>query len=433
MFSEIYNQEVQLFEQSDQNRLRSIATYFCKGVMGRRKYRTVYRSLSMKESQRKDRHQERIKIMSCKVPQILPYHRMMEYVKSIDIGSVGSVKNDFCQDLDENEKVNGCYRSLTQFLPLLASFYLKLPQQDLMWFSSQVNTFHVVLGGDGAPFGKDETACSFLASFLNRGKHILSSTENFLTFGANCGETSIAVQRYVKFMLHEMSEIEKKSFTVNGYTIKFTFCEFPNDLKMLAFLAGELPVSSTYFSTFANVNLGNCNEINFTFGTNPACEWHPWDYSKRIAVSKAVEKVKHELEKKKGSVIAKRGKVTEFIAEKKSRQEFVPLIGHFVDRAHIDTLYSKNNACQQIFRIILYESIAKSDLAKTVTQFDHVSQFAPFSKLINCLKETARLSRLANRIIRWFNDTNGSGKILVSLCHAFSLHLLGMQILYCPG
>ena len=41
-----------------------------------------------------------------------------------------------------------------------------------MWFSSQVNTFHVVLGGDGAPFGKDETACSFLASFLNRGKHI---------------------------------------------------------------------------------------------------------------------------------------------------------------------------------------------------------------------------------------------------------------------
>ena len=149
----------------------------------------------MKESQRKDRHLERIKIMSCKVPQILPYHRMMEYVKSIDIGSVGSVKDDFCQDLDENEKVNGCYRSLTQFLPLLASFYLKLPQQDLMWFSSQVNTFHVVLGGDGAPFGKDETACSFLASFLNRGKHILSSTENFLTFGANCGETSIAVQR----------------------------------------------------------------------------------------------------------------------------------------------------------------------------------------------------------------------------------------------
>ena len=163
MFSEIYNQEVQLFEQSDQNPLRSIATYFCKGVMGEQKYRTVYRSLSMKE--RKDRHLERIK-MSCKVPQILPYHRMMEYVKSIDIGSVGSVKDDFCQDLDENEKVNGCYRSLTQFLPLLASFYLKLPQQDLMWFSSQVNTFHVVLRGTGHLLVRMRQLVHFLQVFL---------------------------------------------------------------------------------------------------------------------------------------------------------------------------------------------------------------------------------------------------------------------------
>ena len=163
MFSEIYNQEVQLFEQSDQNRLPSIATYFCKGVMGKQKYRTVYRSLSMKESQRKDRHLERIKIISCKVPQILPYHRMMEYVKSIDIGSV---KDDFCQDLDENEKVNRCHRSLTQFLPLLASFYLKLPQQDRMWFSSQVNTFHVVLRGTGHLLVRMRQLVHFLQVFL---------------------------------------------------------------------------------------------------------------------------------------------------------------------------------------------------------------------------------------------------------------------------
>ena len=51
---------------------------------------------------------------------------MMEYVKSIDIGSVGSVKDDFCQDLDENEKVNGCYRSLTQFLPFTGIILFKV-------------------------------------------------------------------------------------------------------------------------------------------------------------------------------------------------------------------------------------------------------------------------------------------------------------------
>ena len=35
--------------------------------------------------------------------------------------------------------------------------------------------------------------------------------------------------------------------------IRFKFSEFPNDLKMLAFLAGELTLSARFFSTFANV------------------------------------------------------------------------------------------------------------------------------------------------------------------------------------
>ena len=54
----------------------------------------------------------------------------------------------------------------------MASFYLRVSQENLLWFDNKINTFHVVVGGDGAPFGKDETACSWLVSFLNRGKHI---------------------------------------------------------------------------------------------------------------------------------------------------------------------------------------------------------------------------------------------------------------------
>jgi hypothetical protein len=33
------------------------------------------------------------------------------------------------------------------------------------------------------------------------------------------------------------------------------FAELPNDMKMLAFLAGELTNSATYFSTFADVKV----------------------------------------------------------------------------------------------------------------------------------------------------------------------------------
>ena len=136
-------------------------------------------------------------------------------MKSIDIGKMGSVREDFCYGLDDDGKVDGCYRSLADFLPLLASCYLsnaKLTKEDLLWFNNEVNTFHVVLGGDGAPFGKDDTACAWLVSFINRGKHILSSNENFLIFGSNCQESSVVVQRNVKFMLNEISEIEKKTF-----------------------------------------------------------------------------------------------------------------------------------------------------------------------------------------------------------------------------
>ena len=113
----------------------------------------------------------------------------MSCVKSIDIGWIGNVREDFCYDFDEEDKVEGCYRSLTQFLPFMALFYLRVSQENLLWFTNEINTFHVVVEGDGAPFGKDETACSWLVSFLNRGKHILSSNENFLIFGANCSES----------------------------------------------------------------------------------------------------------------------------------------------------------------------------------------------------------------------------------------------------
>jgi len=39
----------------------------------------------------------------------------------------------------------------------------------------------------------------------------------------------------------EMEQIEKSTFNINVTIIKFKFSEFPSNMKMLAFLAGELP------------------------------------------------------------------------------------------------------------------------------------------------------------------------------------------------
>lgn len=206
-----------------------------------------------------------------------------------------------------------------------------------------------------------------------------------------------------------MSEIENKTFQVNGTKVKFTFSEFLNDLKMVAFLAGELSVSATYFSTFVKVNTENCDVVSRTFGPGPTHTWQPWKYNQRVAMAKEAEKLKLKLEKQKGLKVSKRKKVTSLISDKKSRQEFVPLIGQFVDRAHIEPLHPKNNACQQLFSRILYESVGKSALDKSVVHFDQVTGSALFSRLLNCLQKTAKLPRLAKKVRRWFNETNALG------------------------
>ena len=112
-----------------------------------------------------------------------------------------------------------------------------------------------------------------------------------------------------------MSEIEKKTFEVNGTEVRFIFSEFPNDLKTLAFLAGELSVSATYFSTFGNVNTSNCHVISGTFGPGPTHTRQSWEYNQRVAISKEVEKLKLKLEKQKGSKVTKRNKITSFMLQ----------------------------------------------------------------------------------------------------------------------
>lgn len=57
-------------------------------------------------------------------------------------------------------------------------------------------------------------------------------------------------------------------------------------MKMLALLAGELPNSARYFSTFANVNKDNCKDLNGTFGTGKNNNWQPWEYKARLKVVK---------------------------------------------------------------------------------------------------------------------------------------------------
>ena len=82
--------------------------------------------------------------------------------------------------------------------------------------------------------------------------------------------------------------MEKQSYSIGDREIRFEFSEFPDDLKMLAFLAGELPVSAKFFSTFVNVSTGDYDDPKGTFEKGNQHKWQPWPYSSSLKVSKEV-------------------------------------------------------------------------------------------------------------------------------------------------
>ena len=200
----------------------------------------------------------------------------------------------------------------------------------------QPNTFQVAIGEGWCPSGKFDQSCAWLISFLNVGHKILSSEDNFLIFGSNCSEQSTAVRRYISMIAKEMKEIEKGLFRFGDTIIRFRFAEFPNDMKMLAYLGSELTNAAKYFSTFADISSDKLCDVSKSFGSEQHNDFRPWEYHKRLAVAKKVADLKGKLNKTQQAPRTKRSKVTAFIASNKSRQEFEPLIGQFIDRAHVD-------------------------------------------------------------------------------------------------
>ncbi len=138
----------------------------------------------------------------------------------------------------------------------------------------------------------------------------------------------------------------------------------------------------------------NANDVKATFGVDETNTWKPWEYSSRIKVAKSVEALKKDLAVKKLSNSTKRNRITTFIASKKSRQEFVPLLGPLINRIHVDPLHLKNNACAKAHRYLLDEVMLVANLSSNIKSFSDVPKSSPFSKYINTLRTKCRLSRL---------------------------------------
>ena len=176
------------------------------------------------------------------------------------------------------------------------------------------------IGGDEAP----SSGTSFLVSFLNAGKRVCSSFDNFLIFGGNVKENGIIIHRYVHKLVSDIKYLESRSFKINvdgtSFQVEFKLELLPNDMKMLAFLAGELTNSAYYFRTFTNGHKDNANVLGICY--DKSTDWMPFTYQQRLNIAKLVEWKKVELLKKNNTAATFRRNTTTYIRSLKSRQEF---------------------------------------------------------------------------------------------------------------
>lgn len=226
--------------------------------------------------------------------------------------------------------------------------------------------------------------------------------------GANCAEDTPLMKQYTKHLVEEMKRIEGTKLTTDqGHVVEFRFQLIPADMKWLSSMSGELNNCAIYFSPFANVNQTDKTTIGGSIG-GPEATWQPWDYSKRIQVAEKVAKFKDKLKDPHGK---QRSEVTKLIAKEKSRQEFVPPLGKYVDLAKAEPLHNTNNAWQHWFLALLTVAMQYTDQAKlkTATVVSDLPNSSALVAFLKSLRETIKCGRLCNSFNRWFSEKRKKG------------------------
>lgn len=375
------------YQNSSPNMMRSLNVYYSHHVMGKRKYISI-------------RQANKVTGKS----NFISYKNLSQFIRGIDIGVVHDLKT-----LDPSVEADGCYRDIKGYCLKLAKLYLTLNEKrldKLVYPLSGVKNpdskvFLIAIGGDGAPL----VGTTFLLSFVNVSRRIASSYENFLIFGTGAEETSPVVGLYVRKLIEDIMYLESKVFEIdaNGerHKIEFKLVMLPNDMKFLSFLAGELTNNATYFTTFANVSKFKAIDHKKEFSLDGTENFQPFKYADRLEHAELVAEKKVELQRVY-SISTQRSHLTFYIASLKSRQEFVPLLGPYVDLARCEPLHLKNNykLFMKLVNVVTSEaSIANNLNYKNIDDNNILKKFLCFVKsIMNC-------NQLARRLIQWVNDS----------------------------
>ena len=172
----------------------------------------------------------------------------------------------------------------------------------------------------------------------------------------------------------------------------------PNDMKMLAFVAGELSNSAFHFSSFANVNQKYSNDVSKCISENNNKQWQPFINEKRLSDAAKVKKRKSELDGTNLQPKTKKQKVTQLISSLKSRQDFGPLLGKAIEWAKPEPLHLKNNSVCEQFMKPLKLSLSQSRISPSVKAFSDLQTTLLFVKFVEFVHHVMILKYLSDKI-----------------------------------
>ena len=385
---------------SEENLLRSLNVYYSHNVLGKRKYLSI-----RKASRNATYHGSRIS-------NYVPYSVLSKRINDVDIGNLQDISS-----LGEGEEdAKGVYRNPAEYILRLAKFYFSVNEnradklklfENIPRKNSDSMLFLLAVGGDSAPI----CGMSMLVSFLNVGKRIASSDEQFLVFGADVSESSKIVSNFVLKLISDIKYLESNVFPIqcNGveYRAEFKLSELPNDMKMIAFLAGELSNSAFYFSTFGNVNQHNANDYQKSYGKDFSNDWKPFPIKKRFSDAEKVAEKKREFAKLNISKATKRSKLTSFMSTNlKSRQEYQPLVDTYIECAKAEPLHLKNNTIKERFMQLFKLCLSQSNL-QNIKSYREVPMESFFGKFVEFIHRNMNCNFLSKKIKTWFNESSG--------------------------
>ena len=84
------------------------------------------------------------------------------------------------------------------------------------------------------------------------------------------------------------------------------------------------------------------NKLHGTFGSNRKETCKPWKYESRVTIANQVDKFKKTLAKQKMSESTRRSKITYFVAQRHSQQEFKHAVGKAILDFHPHDLTLEN-------------------------------------------------------------------------------------------